>query len=127
MKPIVTKTGIIRIAVFAVIAFVALLILLPFTPAEVQKQNIAKAEAHCVILRQLFSEDPLYAKVQFSSPTNETIFIHGLVQSDTDLNSLRTGVAKSNPPRPVKYKVIVESLLFENENETTNKEVERTR
>jgi hypothetical protein len=127
MKPIVTKTGIIRIAVFAVIAFVILLILLPFTPSGVQKRNMAKAEAHCVILRQLFSEDPLYAKVQFSSPTDESIWVHGLVQSDAALASLRDAVSQSNPPRPVKYQVMVESLLFEKEKDTTNKGVEHTR
>lgn len=96
-----------KIALGVLLVFLlAAVVWLPFTPGFWLRWNVAMAERHVPVLRQLLEQDPRFrdVTVDVDEAKDGSISVTGILPegSRADFEAL---VASSNPPRPILWQV----------------------
>ncbi len=112
-KPIITRSGLIVVGAFAVVAIVAGFFI-HTRSWYAYERHWHKAVAFAPEIKRLLQSDPAYRSVgssayQIGGPAE--IKVMGTLESRTQLAELKNRIKSLNPPIPIEYEIIVTDLL----------------
>ena len=107
MEQRVTRRGLIRIAVLAIVLILCLIAYYPFSPGGKQARKVRKAKKHDELLNKQLLMDPRFQQVTVYTWVGESIVleVEGEVKSWADGQTLVDLVWDSAPPVPVRWAV----------------------